>query len=174
MFSPEELVVYPAQGVGVVERIESKEIGGLTADFYIVRILGSNITLLVPVKNAGNVGLRHLSSKPECQEVFENLKNRAGFTGYTGQNWNRRYREYTEKLQTGTLNNASHVLKELLLISGEKDLSFGERRLLDQAMNLVTTEMACVLGEKQEQIQSSIEELFVDILQKPNNDSADL
>lgn len=171
MFSQEQLVVYPAQGVGVVERVESQEIGGMKADFYIVRILGNNITLMVPVKNAGNVGLRDLSSKDECSRIFESLKDRGGFNGYTGQNWNRRYREYSERLQTGTLGGACHVLKELLLISGEKDLSFGERRILEQAMNLVTMEMACVMGDEQEHIKEKIEELFADVLQKQENEA---
>lgn len=165
MFSPDQFVVYPAQGVGIVESVSSQEIGGCKADFYIVRILGNNITLMVPVKTARSVGLRHLSTQKQCEKIFNSLQDRSTFTGYTGQNWNRRYREYSEYLQTGTLDDASHVLKELLLINAEKDLSFGERRLLEQAMQLVTMEIACVFGNKQEEIQAKIEELFADVLQ---------
>jgi CarD family transcriptional regulator len=165
VFSPEQLVVYPAQGVGVVESVTSQEIGGCTADFYIIRILGSNITLMVPVKTPRNVGLRPLSSKKHCEDIFDSLRDRSSFTGYTGQNWNRRYRDYLEYLQNGTLDGAAHVLKELLLINAEKDLSFGERRLLEQAMHLVSMEMACVFGSKQEEIQAGIENLFADLLQ---------
>lgn len=164
MFSPEQLVVYPTHGVGIVDKIESQSVGGLEVDFYIVRILGNNITLMVPVNNAANVGLRTLSTKEYCNEILESLKDRSGFTGYTGQNWNRRYREYSEKLKTGTLVDSCQVLKELLLISGEKDLSFGERRLLEQAMNLVTMEIACVMGNQQELVQNQIEAMFEDIL----------
>lgn len=164
MFSPEQLVVYPTHGVGIVDRIETQSIGGLEVDFYIVRILGNNITLMVPVNNADNVGLRELSTASYCQEILDSLKDRSSFTGYTGQNWNRRYREYSEKLKTGTLLDSCHVLKELLLISGEKDLSFGERRLLEQAMNLVTMEIACVTDNQQERVQNQIEMLFEDIL----------
>ena len=164
MFSTEQLVVYPAQGVGKVERIETQEIGGSVAEFYIVRIMGNNITLFVPVKTARNVGLRNLSSKQECKKIFASLKDRSDFTGYTGQNWNRRYREYSERLQTGALKDSCHVLKELLLISGEKELSFGERRLLEQAMSLVSTELAYVLGQDVLEVQKNIEELFADVL----------
>jgi CarD family transcriptional regulator len=165
VFSPDQLVVYPAQGVGFVESVTPKEIGGCTEDFYIVKILGSNITLMVPVKTAHNVGLRHLSTRRECESAFNGLRDKSTFTGYTGQNWNRRYREYLEYLQNGTLDGASHVLKELLLISAEKDLSFGERRLLEQAMHLVSMEIACVLGCKQADIQARIKKLFSDILE---------
>jgi CarD family transcriptional regulator len=164
LFSPEQLVVYPAQGVGFVESVTSQEIGGCTAEFYIVRILGSNITLMVPVKTAHRVGLRHLSTQSQCENTFNGLRDRSTFTGYTGQNWNRRYREYLEYLQNGTLDGASHVLKELLLISAEKNLSFGERRLLEQAMHLVSMEIACVLGHEQAEVQTKIEKLFSDIL----------
>lgn len=164
MFTPGQLVVYPTHGVGVVARLDSQEVGGMKVEFYIVRILGSNMTLMVPVNNAANVGLRDLSGKEYCLEIIESLKDRSGFTGYTGQNWNRRYREYSERLKSGAISDSCHVLKELLLISGEKDLSFGERRLLEQAMNLVTMEIACVMGNQQEIVQKEIEALFEDIL----------
>ena len=134
MFKVNELVVYPSQGVGRVERIESQEIGGVKADFYIVRILSNNVTLMVPVANATNVGLRSVCSKRIGQKIFESLKDRSEFTGYTGQNWNRRYREYSEKLKSGDLSDVAYVLKELFLIGKDKELSFGERRLLEQAM----------------------------------------
>jgi CarD family transcriptional regulator len=163
-FYPAQLVVYPTHGVGIVDRIESKDIGGVEVDFYIVRILGSNIILMVPVDNAAHVGLRNLSTPEYCKEILEGLRDRSGFNGYTGQNWNRRYREYSEKLKTGALIDSCNVLKELLLISGEKDLSFGERRLLEQAMNLVTLEIACVTENRQEFVQNEIEAMFEDIL----------
>ena len=164
MFSPEQLVVYPAQSVGVVERIEKQSVGGFEIELYIVRILDNNITLMVPVKNASNVGLRTLSSSEECDLIFESLKDRSTFKGYTGQNWNRRYREYSERIKSGTLSDTSSILKELLLISRIKDLSFGEKRLLEQAMSLVSMEIACVKGLRQEDVQQKIEDLFEDVL----------
>ncbi len=164
MFAVADLVVYPAQGVGRVERIERQEISGTNAEFYIVRILSNNVTLMVPVKNAANVGLRALSSSPEGLNIIESLKDRSDFTGYTGQNWNRRYREYSEKLKSGDLSDVAYVLKELLLIGRDKELSFGERRLLEQAMNLVTMELAYALDKNQQEIKELIEELFEDVL----------
>ena len=163
-FSLGQRVVYPAYGVGTVENITDQIIGGSRISLYIVRILGNNITLMVPVNNVEHVGLRNLSSPEYCREILESLKDRSDFTGYTGQNWNRRYREYSEKLKTGTLADSCNVLKELLLIRGEKELSFGERRLLEQAMNFVTVEIACVLENRRESVQNHIEALFEDIL----------
>jgi len=164
VFKVNELVVYPSQGVGRVERVESQEIGGVKADFYIVRILSNNVTLMVPVANAENVGLRSVCNKKLGQEIFESLNDRTGFTGYTGQNWNRRYREYSEKLKSGDLSDVAYVLKELFLIGKDKELSFGERRLLEQAMGLVSMELAYSVDRDQELIKEDINEMFADVI----------
>ncbi|GFK95476.1 RNA polymerase-binding transcription factor CarD [Fundidesulfovibrio magnetotacticus] len=164
MFSIDELVVYPAQGVGRVERVESQTVGGQPVDFYIVRIIANNVTLMVPVKNARNVGLRHVCPAEEASAIMESLADRSTFTGYTGQNWNRRYREYSEKLKSGNLADVAYVLKELLLIGGGKELSFGERRLLEQATGLLTLEVAHALGQDQEDVKNRINDLFEDVL----------
>lgn len=171
MFSPNQLVVYPAQGVGRVERIERQEIGGISMELYIVRILSNNITLMVPVATATNVGLRALSDKKKAQHVLDSLQDRTTFSGHIGQNWNRRYREYSEKLKSGDLDDVCRVLKELILISGEKELSFGERRLQEQAMSLVTIELACILNKESDAIKTEVESFFNDILQKEETGS---
>lgn len=164
MFAAEQLVVYPAQGVGKIERIETQDIGGVEADYYIVRILSNNVTLMVPVLKANNVGLRPVCPPESGRAIIESLKDRSDFTGYSGQNWNRRYREYSEKLKSGDLSDVAYVLKELLLIGRDKELSFGERRLLEQAMGLITLELAHALGKDQEEIKEIIEDLFQDVL----------
>ncbi len=170
MFEVGELVVYPSQGVGKVERVESQEIGGATTDFYIVRILSNNVTLMVPVSNAVAVGLRTVCSLRTGQAIFESLKDRSDFTGYTGQNWNRRYREYSEKLKSDDLSDVAYVLKELFLICKDKELSFGERRLQEQAMGLVTLELAYALNREQEAVKEEILELFADVIAKPDEE----
>lgn len=164
MFTVNELVVYPAQGVGKIECVENQEIGGAKAEFYIVRILSNNVTLMVPVANAKNVGLRSVCPREIGESIIDSLKDRSDFTGYAGQNWNRRYREYSEKLKSGDLADVAYVLKELFLIGKNKELSFGERRLLEQAMTLITTELAYSLEKDPEDIRSDIEEMFMDAI----------
>lgn len=171
MYTPEQLVVYPAQGVGVIEGLERQEIGGQEAEFYIIRIFTNNIKVMVPVNNAVNVGLRTPCTPKEAKAVLASLQDRSTFTGYSGQNWNRRYREYSERLKSASLLDVGYVLKELILISGEKELSFGERRLLEQAMGLVTSELSCVLGQKPEEIKCFIENFYADVLEKPEKDA---
>ena len=165
MFKVDDLVVYPSQGVGRVERVETQVIGGASAEFYIVRILSNNVTLMVPVMNAENVGLRRVCDVEAAQGILAYLEDRSDFTGYTGQNWNRRYREYSEKLKSPDLKDVAYVLKELFLIGRDKELSFGERRLLEQALGLVSLELAHALGKEQFEIEEDIHELFADVLE---------
>ncbi|GAU09837.1 CarD family transcriptional regulator [Desulfoplanes formicivorans] len=171
MFSVDELVVYPAQGVGKVERIETQEIGGASTELYIVRILSNNVTLMVPVSNAVNVGLRAVYTPEEANGILAYLDDRSDFTGYSGQNWNRRYREYSEKLKSSDLKDVAYVLKELILIGKDKDLSFGERRLLEQAMGLISLELSFALDKDQNDVKKEIEALFADVLQKKDGES---
>jgi CarD family transcriptional regulator len=166
VFALNQLVVYPAQGVGKVEAVQEREMGGLTIQFYKIRILSNNGTLLIPVANASNVGLRKVCDPAYGLQLFEYLRDWSDFKGYAGQNWNRRYREYSDKLKTGDLADVAYVLKELMLISQDKDLSFGESRLMEQAMGLITMELAYTLERDQDVIRTEIEDIFSDILNK--------
>lgn len=147
MFQSNAYVVYPAQGVGRIERIARQEVGGEVCEFYFVRIVANNVTLMVPVQNAANVGLRHLIGKERAEAVLNALLDPGGGEAlHTGQNWNRRYREYSEKLKSSDPADVATVVRELLLIGRCKELSFGERRLLEQAMAMLTGELAQVLS----------------------------
>jgi CarD family transcriptional regulator len=155
-----DLVVYPAQGVGKVESIDQKAIGDGSCAFYIVRILNNDITLMVPVSNASNVGLRALTPLDHAKSILDAFADHSPFPGYTGQNWNRRYREYTERLKSSKLTDVANVLHELLLIGRGKELSFGERRLLEQAMSLVSGELAIVLNNSEQTVRETIQQAF--------------
>ncbi len=173
MFSVGELVVYPAQGVGIVEKIEEKDLGGAKTVLYIVRILSNNVTLMVPVNNAESVGLRPVSGEKQGQHILSFLEDRSDFTGYSGQNWNRRYREYSDKLKSKDLEDVAYVLKELFLITRDKELSFGERRLLEQAMGLISMELSYALNIDQEKAKARVEALFADILSPETQEQKD-
>ncbi|MDY3810556.1 CarD family transcriptional regulator [Desulfovibrio sp. PG-178-WT-4] len=160
MFTPDDLVVYPAQGVGKIERIDRQNIGGIACEFYIVRIRANNITLMVPVNNAVNVGLRTLTPKDEAQRILQTLRGDTDTPVYTGQNWNRRFREYSERLKSPELAVVTEVLRELLLIGRGKELSFGERRLQEQAMGLVTGELAEVLELSEDSLRGELLERY--------------
>lgn len=171
MFRTDNLVVYPAQGVGKIERIDHQTIGGIACDFYIVRIRANNITLMVPVRNAVNVGLRSLISRAKAEKILSSLRVDLEKSVFTGQNWNRRFREYSERLKSPDLSVVAEVLRELLLIGRGKELSFGERRLLEQAMNLVSGELAEVLSLPPDEIKTELLSLYAPVIpaEEPQN-----
>lgn len=156
MFQIDELVVYPAQGVGRVECVDHQEMGGVMGDFYIVRIVANNVTLMVPVRNAANVGLRTLIPHEQGTAVLDSLLTLGDATIYIGQNWNRRFREYSDKIKSTLLQDVALVVRELLCIGRTKELSFGERRLLEHALNLVTGELAHVLNIPENTLREKI------------------
>ena len=104
------------------------------------------------------MGLRKVVSRKEAKLVLDVLKEKK--IAVTSQPWNRRYREYTEMLNSGSLFEVAKVLRDLSLIKGDKDLSFGERGLLDKAKSLLVTELAVSRKCKEQRVESEIEEIL--------------
>ena len=150
--------VYPAHGVAEVTGIEAKEIGGKKHTFYILRILENGMRIMVPTKNVEAVGLRQICNKNDVKEVYDILKTRE--VSVDGQTWNRRYREYMEKIKTGSVFEIAEVLRDLSLLKFEKDLSFGERKMLDTARSLLIRELAVAKSSKEEKIEAELEKIF--------------
>ena len=150
--------VYPAHGVAEVTGIESKEIGGKKHTFYILRILENGMRIMVPTSNVAAVGLRSICNKSDVKEVYDILKTRE--VSVDGQTWNRRYREYMEKIKTGSVFEIAEVLRDLSLLKTDKELSFGERKMLDTARNLLVKELAIAKGIKEEKVARELDEIF--------------
>ncbi len=158
MFSIGDLAVYPAHGVGKIEAIESKTILDQEQDFYIMRILDTDMIIMIPTKNVGTVGLRELVSKKDVVKVFEILKQRDVIVD--NQTWNRRYREYMEKIKTGSLFDVAEVLRDLSLLKSDKDLSFGERKMLDTARSLLVKELSLASDMDETAIEQDLNRIF--------------
>lgn len=150
--------VYPAHGVGEVKSIESKEIMGDTQTFYVLQILDSGMKIMVPTTNADAVGLREPISDSEVEGVYETLKQRD--VHIDNQTWNRRYREYMDKIKTGSVYEIAEVLRDLSLLKHKKELSFGERKMLDTARNLLVKELAICEGCEEDEVDEEIKEIF--------------
>jgi CarD family transcriptional regulator len=150
--------VYPAHGVAEITGIERREISGTEQTFYILRILENGMRIMVPMKNAAAVGLRAVVGKQEIKEVYDILRSKE--VSVDGQTWNRRYREYMEKIKTGSVFEIAEVLRDLTLLKSDKDLSFGERKMLDTARNLLVKELAIAKNTKEEKIVRELDEIF--------------
>ncbi len=158
MFNVGDIAVYPAHGVGVIEKIETKEISGHTQDFYIMRILDNNMKIFIPTKNAKNVGLRGVVNREEIDRLYEILQKKDVVLEH--QSWNRRYREYMDKIKTGSLYDVAEVYRNLNLLKNGKELSFGERKLLETARSLLVKELAIAKCCKEDEIEKDLEAIF--------------
>ncbi len=132
--------VYPSHGVGVIKRIEEKLISGKKKSFYVLQVIENGMTIMVPTDNTAGVGLRALISNNEVTEVLSILRNKKVKIDRT--TWNRRYREYMEKIKTGSTKEIAEVLRNLYLLKNSKDLSFGEKKMFDTAKNLLVKEIS--------------------------------
>ncbi|MGD8512474.1 MAG: CarD family transcriptional regulator [Deltaproteobacteria bacterium] len=158
MFKVGDLAVYPAHGVGCIESIESREISGEKKEFYIMKILDNNMIIMIPVDNVTSVGLRDIIDEKEVSRVYEIMKQRD--IPADNQTWNRRYREYMEKIKTGSVYEVAEVLRDLYLLKVDKDLSFGERKMLDTAQGLLLKELSIAKATDERAIMSDINDIF--------------
>ena len=158
MFKKGDLAVYPAHGVGVIETIESQEISGCRQDFYIIRILDNNMKIMIPTQNVDSVGLREIIGQKEVPKLYSILKKRDVILD--NQTWNRRYREYMDKIKTGSVFEVAEVYRDLLMLKEEKDLSFGERKMLDTARSLLVKEISLAKKVEETQIEKDLDKMF--------------
>jgi CarD family transcriptional regulator len=158
-FKVGDKAVYPAQGVAEVVNIEEKDIAGNRQRFYVLRILDTDRKIMVPVSNASAVGLRQVISEQEIREIFDILRERT--IAFDNQTWNRRYRGFMDKIKTGSIYDVAEVLRDLYRLKTDKQLSFGERRMLDTARTLIVKEIAIARGQTEEQVKTEIEAIFM-------------
>lgn len=137
--------VYPGHGVGRVTAIETKEILGNKQTFYSLQILETGMKIMIPRDNVVSVGLRPIISKDEAATVLGILKEKD--VKIDNQTWNRRYREYMEKIKTGSVFEIAEVLRDLFLLKADKELSFGERKMLDSARTLLLKELTLATSQ---------------------------
>jgi CarD family transcriptional regulator len=147
-------VIYPNHGLGVVQRIETRTIMGMTCGFYQLRMVSNDTTVLVPVENADNVGLRKAVGNQEIDRLFSLLSD--GKID-THQNWKGRFKDNSDRMRTGSLFDVVEVLKSLTYLSRSKNLSFREKRMLDRAKFLVISEIAEVTHEELPAVEQRVE-----------------
>lgn len=162
MFKKGGKAVYPAHGVVRIKGIEVKEICGTRKAFYILHVIENDVTVMVPTDNAESVGLRPITRKTKIPKIYSILsdKNKAFNSTNGHQSWNKRYREYAEKLKSGNIVEVAMVLKDINLLQNEKELSFGERRIMDSARALLVKEISISKSIDEEYVAQEIEKLL--------------
>lgn len=158
MFKVGDLAVYPAQGVGVIEAIEYREVMGCNQKFYIMKILGNGMKIMIPTDSAASVGLREVIQAEEIPRVYAILRNKN--VTIDKQTWNKRYREYLEKIKTGSVFEIASVLRDLFILKIDKNLSFGERKMMDTAKNLLVKEISVASKSEETKIEQDLQTIF--------------
>ena len=162
MFKVGAKAVYPAHGVVKIKAIEVKEICGTKKTFYILKVIDSDATVMVPTDNAEVVGLRPVITKTEVPTIYRILrsKKRANHSANGHQSWNKRYREYADKLKSGNILEVAAVLRDIHLLQNDKELSFGERRIMDAARVLLVKEISIAKSSAEESVAGEIDKLL--------------
>jgi len=160
-FNIGDYAVYPAHGVGRIEAVETKNIMDEKMEFLVINILDTGMNVLVPVKNINNVGLRQVIKASRVKDVYDVLKEKK--RSVMGPTWNRRYREYMEKIKSGSVFEIAEVLRDLIVLKREKELSFGERKMLDTAKTLLIKEIALAKGVNEKKIEAEMLKIFSEL-----------
>ena len=150
-----EKAFYPAFGVCVVRNIESQEFGGLTQDFYVLEMQKSGNQVRVPTGSVSST-MRKLISTNELDSIYDILKTPRRVVQ---KNWNRRQKEFRDKLRGGTMVEIAAVVKEIAAMRTEKGLSSGARDIFDSAMNMVVQEISAVSDRAQDDVKIEISSL---------------
>jgi len=152
-FKVGDKVIYPNQGLGVIESIQEQGYDGERFRIYCLRIKCNNTLVMVPASSAEEMGIRKLISESTVKEIFNFMKN--GEIEVT-MNWKGRYKEHVNLMKTGTILDMVAVLKSLYYLSRLKPLSFREKKMMEKAKELIVTELSAAAAMPLPQIERKI------------------
>jgi len=143
IFKIGQKVVYPNHGIGTIEEIDIRHINGEQSEFYLLRLCATNSLVMVPTRNADEVGLRQPIGNNQCEALLKILSK--DFSA-PPTDWKDRFKDFSDKMRSGDIFSVAEVLKTLTYMSRLKPLSFREKRMLERARYLVVSELALVCG----------------------------
>ena len=155
MYSIGDLIVYPMHGAGVIEAIEEKEVLGVLRKYYIMKLPLDDMMVMIPLDSVEDIGIRKVVLPKIIKEVIAAL---AEDETTVSQNWNRRYRANIDKIKTGNIFEVTEVVRNLILRDREKSLSTGERKILNNAKQVLLSEIILVSGILEEDAKKLIED----------------
>lgn len=171
-FEVGDMVVYPIHGVARIKEIRIEKIGNSDQKCYILEAEIDHASrppvIKLPVDKVESIGVRRIVDQGQVPKVIDILKKR-GMKADT-QTWNRRHREYQEKMRTGSIFMAAEVFRDLTLLKMTKDLSHGERRLFDQARNLLIKELSIANNTNEKEVEKTIKQIFKDAIRSDSLD----
>lgn len=167
MFQLNDKVVYPGHGVAIVEGFMEKNVAGKALKFFKLKFLYKDMTVLVPVSEGNGIGIRPLKSDVEMKTILKELSKKPtkefDSTDFTPSGWNKRNKEYQLKIQGGSLFDLVCIYRDIMHLTKYKELSFGERNLLQLAEDLIIQEILIVQHKKRPDVVKDLRSKFQDI-----------
>ncbi len=166
MFEVGDKIVYPMHGAGVIESIEEREILGQKQNYYIVRMPIGDMKVMIPIDNVEDIGIREIIGVQEVEKVIETLKEQ---NTIVTNNWNKRYRENMGTIKTGDIFEVAEVVKTLMVRDKEKGLSTGEKKMLNNAKQILISELVLAKGVDHSEIESAIDNIVDNSIEDTDN-----
>ncbi len=152
MFNIGDQIVYPMHGAGTIDSIEEKDILGKKQSYYILRMPGE-VKVMVPIAKAEQVGVRSVIDKNSADKVFKVLEQDET---EMNKNWNKRYRDNMDKLKSGDIYEIADVVRNLSFKQKEKGLSTGEKKMLNNAKQILVSELVLAEHSNTDEIEELV------------------
>ena len=153
MFSVGDKIVYPMHGAGTIDSIEEKDILGEKQSYYILRMPGG-VKVMVPTAKAEEVGVRSIIDKSSADKVISVLEQNETDMD---KNWNKRYRDNMDKMKSGDIYEIADVVRNLSFKQKEKGLSTGEKKMLNNAKQILVSELVLAEHASQEEVEEIVD-----------------
>lgn len=153
MFNVGDKIVYPMHGAGTIDAIEEKDILGEKQAYYIIKMPGE-VKVMVPTAKAEEIGVRNIITKESAGKVFEILEENET---EMSNNWNKRYRDNMEKMKSGDIYEVADVVRNLSFKQKEKGLSTGEKKMLNNAKQILVSELVLAEHASEEEVETLID-----------------
>lgn len=157
LFKIGDKVVYPMHGAGVIEAIEENEVLGERRQYYVLRLPVGDMKVMIPINNGGGVGLREVIDTEGVERVLGILHEQSSAMS---PNWNRRYRANLEKIKSGNIYEVAEVVRNLIKRDREKGLSSGERKMMENARQILISELVLATELEEDKAQSLLDGAF--------------
>jgi CarD family transcriptional regulator len=153
MFNVGDKIVYPMHGAGVIDSIEEKDILGEKQSYYILKMPGE-VKVMVPTAKAEEIGVRNIIDKNSTDKVIGILEQDETIME---KNWNKRYRNNMEKMKSGDIYQIADVVRNLSFKQKEKGLSTGEKKMLNNAKQILISELVLAEHSTQDEVEKLVE-----------------
>ena len=159
MYHIGDKVVYPMHGAGVIVSIEEQEILGTKKQYYVMEMPIGDMKVMIPLDSLQKIGIRDVIDTQKVDAVLQDLQV---YDSEMNTNWNKRYRENMVRIKSGDIFEVSHVVKSLMLRDKEKGLSTGERKMLNNAKQILISELVLAKHLMQDEVEEIIDHIVAD------------